>query len=251
MTVNNAKRRMLNGEPAIGAEVALGSPLSAEMISPLGFDWILVDNQHGRWTDDSTMLAFRSIALGSAVPMARVRHNDFGLIGRLLDMGAMGIVVPMVNNAEQAEAAVFATRYPPRGGRSNGAFGTGFLGPDYDDWADREIFLAVQIETGDGAKNAGEIMAVDGIDGCWIGPGDLSRYMRMDLTTAEGREVHTEAIRGIIAACRKAGKIPGISMPSAAAAQRWIDDGCLFVTAGGDPDWVAAKARETLRELGR
>ena len=183
MAVNKAKQRMLEGKPAIGAEVGLGSPLSAELISPLGFDYVLVDNQHGAWADQSSMHAFRSISLGTAVPMARVRRNDFGLIGRLLDMGCMGIVVPMVNNAEEAEAAVFATRYPPLGGRSIGPFGTGFLGDDYDDWANDQIFLAVQIETDEGARNAEEIMAVEGIDGCWIGPGDLSRYMRLDLNT--------------------------------------------------------------------
>ena len=183
--------------------------------------------------------------------MARVRRNDFGLIGRLLDMGCMGIVVPMVNNAEEAEAAVFAARYPPLGGRSIGPFGTGFLGDDYDDWANDQIFLAVQIETDDGAKNAEEIMAVDGIDGCWIGPGDLSRYMRLDLNTKEGREVHSTTIRSIIAACRRAGKIPGISTPSPSLAQRWIDEGCLFVTAGADSEWVVDGARETLQALGR
>jgi 4-hydroxy-2-oxoheptanedioate aldolase len=242
---------MMEGKVAIGAEVGLGSPLSGELISPLGFDFIIVDTQHGSWADEGAMLAFRGIGLGSAVPMARVRRNDFGLIGRLLDMGAMGIVVPMVNNAEEAEAAVFATRYPPRGGRSIGPFGTGFLGSDYDDWANDEIFLAVQIETAEGAKNAEEIMAVDGIDGCWIGPGDLSRFMRLDLSSPEGREAHTAAIRGVIEACGKTGKVPGISMGTAPDAQRWINEGCLFVTAGSDSEWVVDKARETLRYLGR
>ena len=251
MTVNSAKRRMMEGMPAIGAEVGLGSPLSGELVSPMGFDFILVDTQHGSWADESAMLAFRGIGLGSAVPMARVRRNDYGLIGRLLDMGAMGIVVPMVNNAEDAEAAVFAARYPPLGGRSIGPFGTGYLGPDYDSWANNEIFLAVQIETAEGAKNAEEIMAVDGIDGCWIGPGDLSRFMRLDLSTPAGREAHTEAILGIIEACRKTGKIPGISTGAAPDARRWIDEGCLFVTAGSDSAWVVDKARETLEYLGR
>ena len=251
MAVNRAKQRMLEGKPAVGAEVGLGSPLSAELISPLGFDFVQVDNQHGVWADESSMHAFRAIALGSAVPMARVRRNDFGLIGRLLDMGCMGIVVPMVNNVEDAKAAAFATRYPPLGGRSIGPFGVGFLGEDYDDWANDQIFLAVQIETDEGARNAEEIMSVEGIDGCWIGPGDLSRYMRLDLSTAEGREVHESTIRSIIAATRRAGKIPGISTASAEDAQRWIDEGCLFVTAGVDTVWVAEKARETLKVLGR
>ena len=84
----------------------------------MGFDHIVVDNQHGRWDDESTMRAFRSIALGPAAPMARVRQNDYGAIGRLLDIGAMGVIVPMVNSAAEAEAAAYATRYPPRWGRS-------------------------------------------------------------------------------------------------------------------------------------
>ena len=147
MTINPAKQKMLNGEPVFGAEVNLGSYLSAELLSPLGFDFILVDNQHGAWDDTTSMGAFRSIALGSAMPMARVRRNEFGAIGRLLDRGAMGIVVPMVNSVEEAEAAVEATRYLPIGGRSAGAFGTGFLGGDYMSWANDEIFLAVQIES--------------------------------------------------------------------------------------------------------
>ena len=251
MTANSAKRRMIEGKPAIGAEVGLGSPLSGELVSPLGFDFVLVDTQHGSWADESAMLAFRGIGLGSAVPMARVRRNDYGLIGRLLDMGTMGVVVPMVNSAEEAEAAVFATRYPPLGGRSIGPLGTGYLGTDYVERANDEIFLAVQIETDVGAKNAEEIMAVDGIDGCWIGPGDLGRFMQLDLSTSEGRDAHTAAIRGIIEACRKTGKIPGIWTGSAQDAQRWIDEGCLFVTAGTDSGWVVDKARETLSQLGR
>ena len=137
MTINTAKRRMLDGNPAFGAEVSLGSALSAELIAPLGFDFILVDNQHGAWDDNGSMGAFRAIWMGGAMPMARVRRNEFGAIGRLLDRGAMGIVVPMVNTVEEAKAAADAVRYPPLGGRSGGAFGAGFLGGDYMQWAKR------------------------------------------------------------------------------------------------------------------
>ena len=250
MYTNKAKQKMLGGEPAIGAEVGLGAILSVESISPLGFDFVLVDNQHGYWSEESSMAAFRMIHLGGAVPMARVGKNDFAAIGRLLDMGCMGIVVPMVNTVEEAEQAVFAARYPPKGGRSIGPFGTEFLGENYDEWADREIFLAVQIETGQGAVNAKDIMGVDGIDGCWIGPGDLSRYMRLDLTTDDGRKVHQETINKVIRDSLDVGKIPGISTPSADQANHWVDEGCLFVTAGSDSEWVVDKGNEVLRELG-
>ena len=251
MAINTAKQRMLEGLPAVGVEVALGSPLAAELLSPMGFDFVLVDNQHGSWADDSTMHAFRSIGLGTAMPMARVRRNDFGLIGALLDRGALGVVVPMVNSVEEAEAAAYAVRYPPRGGRSGGPFGAGYHAPDYMSWANDEVFLAVQIESVRAAENAGEIMSVEGIDGCWIGPGDLGLSMGIDRNTPEGKQAHESTILGIIEACKQAGKIPGIWTPDASGAKYWIDRGCLFVTAGADSAWVLEGAREALRSLGR
>ena len=247
MTTNTAKRRMLEGKPAIGIEVGLGSPLAAEMISPLGFDFVLVDAQHGAWRDENTMNAFRSIGLGTAVPMTRVRGNDYGLIGRMLDIGAMGVIVPMVNSVEEAQAAAFAARYPPKGGRSGGAFGTGFLGPDYMTWANEEVYLGIQIETVQAVENAEAIMGVEGIDGCWIGPGDLSLSMGVKF----GSEAHESAIMEVIEACRKTNKVPGIWTPDTSEAQRWIDRGCLFVTAGQDARWVLEGAHEQLRQLGR
>ena len=247
--LNKAKEKMLGGQPAVGAEVILGSTLSDVIISPLGFEFVIVDNQHGNWADQTSMLAFRNIVLGGSVPMARVRKNDFGLIGRLLDNGCLGVVVPMVNNAEEAEQAVYAARYPPLGGRSSGAFGVGIYGPGYDDWAAEEIFLGVQIETAEGAQNAKEIMSVEGIDGCWIGPGDLSRYSGMDLTTQDGRDLHHKTIEEIIAACQEAGKIPGIWTGDAEGASHWISHGCLFLTAGADGVWVEKMAKQTLADL--
>ena len=136
MRANTVKQKLLRGEPSIGAEAGLGSVLSAEMLSRVGFDYVVVDMQHGAWTETSVMHAFRAIALGTALPMARVRSNDFGLIGRLLDIGAMGVIIPLVNSVEDAEKAVLAARYPPLGGRSGGNFGTGFLADDPDDYVE-------------------------------------------------------------------------------------------------------------------
>jgi 4-hydroxy-2-oxoheptanedioate aldolase len=247
MKSNAAKQRMIEGKPAIGAEVGLGSPLSAEMLSPLGFDCIVVDNQHGNWREETTMYAFRSIALGSAVPMARVRYNDFGLIGRLLDIGALGVMVPMVNTVEEAEAAARAVRLPPRGGRSGGPFGAGFHGDDYMSRVDDEVFLAVQIETDQAVGSAEEIMAVEGVDGCWVGPNDLALSMGTEIGTPE----HTEAIESVIEACRKTGKFPGISLGDTEVASRWIERGMLFVTVGDDGSWMLEGAQAALRAFGR
>lgn len=245
MIPNTAKRKMLRGEPSIGAEAGLGSTLSAEILSRIGFDYVVVDMQHGAWTEESVMHAFRAIALGAAMPMARVRRNDFGLIGRVLDIGAMGVIVPLVNSVEDAANAVHATRYPPLGGRSGGNFGTGFLGDDYSERANDEIFLAVQIESAPAVERAEDIMAVEGVDACWIGPHDLSASMG----TAPGTDEHTAAIRAVIAACRKTGKIPGISLGDRDLARFWIGEGCQFVTCGDDGGWMTTGAQAALESL--
>lgn len=248
MRVNTVKRRMLEGKPTLGVELGLGSPLAGEILSRAGFDFVQVDNQHGCWDFNTAMFAFRSICLGSAIPIARVQQNDFYAIGSLLDRGALGIVMPMVETVEQAEAAVRAMRYPPRGNRSWGPFGANFYGPDYEDRADEEIFLAVQIESKQAVDNAEEIMVVDGVDGCWIGPNDLRKSMGVDLNTREGAEAHEATILRVLEACRKTNKIPGI-YAGGGNAQRRLEQGFLYVTVGSDDEFVTNGAQEILRKL--
>lgn len=249
MSINTAKQKMLHGKPAIGAGVFLGSYLAAELLSGAGFDWVLVDCQHGNWQDENALLAFRAISSGSAVPMARVRHNEFSAIGRLLDLGALGIVVPMVNSADEARAAAHAVRYPPRGGRSMGAFLASYHGADYAEWADDQIYLAVQIESAQAVEHAEEILAVEGVDGCWIGPVDLARSMGINLQTPEGRQAHEAAVLRVLAACRKTHKIPGIDGNGEAQARRWLDHGFQFVTTIGDAGLISEGGRAILDRL--
>jgi len=248
MRTNEALQRMQGGQPALGASAGLGSPLAAEILSQTGFDFVLVDNQHGAWDDTGLMAAFRSVALGSAVPMTRVEQNDYYVIGRALDRGAMGIIVPMVNSAEEAAAAARAVRYPPRGGRSMGPFGTGFLGADYAAEINDQVFLAVQIEQQVAAESAEKILAVEGVDGCWVGPSDLGLSMGVDLTTAEGRQAHEAAILHVRDVCRRLRKIPGIA-GTPATARHWLDEGFLFVTVVSDSSLVTAGAPEVLKSL--
>ena len=148
MRKNAAKQKMLGGEPALGVSAALTSPWSAEILSNSGYDWVLMDTQHGFWSPDAVRTAVLAILRGSAAPVARVAINDYTLIGRLLDDGLMGIIVPLVNSRAEAEAAAAAVRYPPRGSRSNaGSPITALYGSDYFDQVDDELFLAVQIES--------------------------------------------------------------------------------------------------------
>jgi 4-hydroxy-2-oxoheptanedioate aldolase len=239
---------MLEGKPAIGAASGLGAPLGAEILSQAGYDFVLVDNQHGAWDEGSTLNAVRSICLGPAAPMARVRQNDYAAIGRLLDMGMLGIVVPMVNSVEDARAAAHAVRYPPRGGRSAGPFGARFYGGDYSREIDDEVFLAVQIETAQAVGCAKDILAVEGVDGCWVGPGDLANTMGVDLGTLEGQQAHEAAIMSVLEACRRAGKIPGIAGGNRAT--YWLERGFLFVTSVSDMGLVVSGAGAFLEKLG-
>lgn len=251
MRLNTTKRLLLEGKAAIGAETVLGSELGAEMLSRAGFDWVLVDCQHGHWDEVTALRAFRAISLGSAVPMARVRQNDFAAIGRLLDEGALGIVVPMVNSAAEARAAAHAMRYPPRGGRSWGHFMAGYHGADYGQQADDEVFLAVQIESAEAVENAEAILAEDGVDGCWIGPYDLARSMGVDVNTPAGRQAHEAAVLRVLAACRKTGKIPGIHGSNPAHASRWLGHGFQFVTTTADAGLLIQGGQAMLESLRR
>lgn len=250
MRTNTALQRMRGGLPALGAAVELGSPLAAEFLANCGFDWILVDDQHGIWDDQTSMQAYRSAFLGNSVPIVRVQCNDFYVIGRALDRGALGVIVPMVNNADDARAAAYAMRYPPRGGRSMGLVGVGFMLSDYAKWADNELFLAVQIESREAVQHAEEILSVEGIDGCWVGPADLALSMGVDLNTAAGQRAHEEAILSVIAACNRTGKIPGLAA-TPENAQLWIDRGMRFVNCCSDMGFMLSGAPALLHKLGR
>lgn len=244
MRVNECKRRLLEGQSVIGIGSSLNSALVAETLSLAGFDFVLVDNQHGAWDDESNVAAFRSIALGAATPMIRVPCNDYYAIGRALDRGALGIIVPMVNSPDEAAEAVRAVRYPPLGGRSIGPFATSFLGADYIKRANVEVYLAVQIETATAAARAYEILSVEGVDGMWLGPNDLAATMGV----AFGSEAHLETIMKVYEACVKAGKVPGIA-GTPQSARSWLDRGFRFVTVGGEIGLLAATCQELVHSL--
>ena len=190
MKVNSAKEIMLSGKPAFGYALSLGAPLNAELLSNCGIDFLLLDRQHGSWGEDSTIAAFSAMAAGAAVPMARVARNDYTLIGRLLDEGALGIIVPMVHTPEDAQAAAQRCRYPPVGDRSWGWGRAWAYGADYTQWIGEQLFVAVQIESALAVENAEAIMATPGVDGCWLGPSDLSFSLGFHPSEMNEREEH-------------------------------------------------------------
>lgn len=246
MQRNTVRQKLQAGQPAIGAFAAIRSSLATSMLARGGLDYVLIDNQHGEWDDASRIEAVRAIYLQNAVPMTRVRANDYGLIGRALDSGMLGVIVPMVNNAAEARAAAEAMRYPPRGNRSVADNLVAHLGPGYHSWANDEVFLAVQIETAQGLANAEAIMAVEGVDACLLGPADLG----LSLGVAQGSPEHTAAVRRVLQACRQAGKFPGMFAGTTALARRWIEEGYLFVTVGADARLLEEAAQLIMREMG-
>lgn len=246
--INSAKRKMLSGQPAIGTANVSGSPFVAEMLTFAGFDFVLLDLQHSPWTDESAAHGFRYITHGGATPMARVASNDYGAIGRLLDRGAMGIVVPMVNTREEAEAAAYAVRYPPHGGRSFGG-GPPHYGPGYEHWINDEVFLAVQLETVQSVENAEAIFSVPGVDGCWIGPADLAKSMGIDRNSEKDAQAHRDMILRAVAACKKMGKIAGIS--GGMDIRFWLENDMRFVTLSGDVVFMLESAQRALKAHGR
>lgn|GEM_PF-2504356 len=180
----------------------------------------------------------------------RITRNDFTMIGRLLDEGMLGIVVPMVHTVEDARAAAAACRFPPVGTRSWGWAHASIYGDDYPNWINEQIFLAVQIESAQAVENAEAIMAVPGVDGCWVGPADLALSMGIHPRDAAKNESHQRALERVIAACRDTGTIPGFAANTPEEAVRRAEQGFRYLTAGSDSGFLLDGASAGLKTLG-
>jgi 4-hydroxy-2-oxoheptanedioate aldolase len=249
--INAAKAKLLAGETAFGFELGLGSALVAEALSRSGIDYLQIDNQHGDWGPDSTIAALIAIEGGSATPMARVARNDYTMIGRLLDEGMMGIIVPMVHTAEEAKAAADACRFPPLGARSCGWGRIGRIDPDYWDWVDEQILLMVQIESVAAVENSEAILATPGVDGCWVGPADLAWSLGIHPRDQRSDDRHARALERVRVACANTGKIPGIAAMSPEDAAERAAQGWRFINAGADSQLLldaAAAAVDLVRD---
>lgn len=250
MTINRTKAKLLGGQPAFGYSLGLGSPVVAELLSGTGIDFVMVDTQHGSFGPESAMLSLMAIATQTATPMARVARNDYTLIGRLLDEGALGIVVPLVHTPEDAKAAADACRFPPDGTRSWGWGRASSHGADYPDAINEQVFVAIQIESAAAAENAEAIMATPGVDGCWIGPGDLAFSLGLHPDRAHEDERHERAIAHVLDACRNTGKIPGFAAFTPEDGKLRAEQGFRFLTAGDDLGFLMRGARAGVELLG-
>jgi 4-hydroxy-2-oxoheptanedioate aldolase len=235
LKANPLKSALREGRAQIGLWSSLPTHETVEVLAGSGFDWILLDAEHGRAELSSLHHQLQAMVGGTAAPVVRPPWNDAVVLKRLLDLGVQNFLVPMVQDAEEARRAVAATRYPPRGVRgvsvSNRANAFGRV-KDYLKAADDEICVQVQIETRRAVEAIEAIAAVDGVDGLFIGPSDLAADLGHLGASAhpEVREVIDDAIRRIV----RAGKAAGILAPVEADARHWLGLGATFVAVGGD-----------------
>ncbi|MGQ5835607.1 4-hydroxy-2-oxoheptanedioate aldolase [Serratia sp. IR-2025] len=249
MLTNHFKRALQEKRPQIGLWLGLCSSYSAELLAGAGFDWLLIDGEHAPNNVQTVLGQLQAVAPYPSRPVVRPPWNDAVIIKQLLDVGAQTLLIPMIQNAEQARDAVRATRYPPHGVRGVGSAlaraSRWNRVPDYLQQADEQMCVLVQIETREAVKNLEAILQVEGVDGVFIGPADLSADMGF-----AGNPQHPEVQRTIddaIARIRAAGKAPGILMANKALAQRYLEAGALFVAVGVDTT-LLARAAEALAD---
>ena len=236
---NSFKAALKAGRPQIGLWLGLSSSYSAELLAGAGFDWLLIDGEHAPNNVQTVLTQLQAIAPYPSQPVVRPSWNDPVQIKQLLDVGTQTLLVPMVQNADEAREAVRATRYPPS--RWNRI-------PDYLQKANDQMCVLVQIETREAMKNLPQILDVEGVDGVFIGPADLSADMGY-----AGNPQHPEvqaAIEQAIVQIREAGKAPGILIANEQLAKRYLELGALFVAVGVDTTLLARAAEALAARFG-
>lgn len=248
MHQNRFKSTLKARQPQIGLWMSLGYAYTAELCATAGFDWLLIDGEHGPNDVRSMLAQLQAVAAYPGHAVVRAVSADVALVKQLLDIGAQTLLIPMIDDAEQARRMVAATRYAPEGVRGVGSFVARVSRwgqeTDYLDHANQEVCLLVQAETRTALDNLEAICAVEGVDGVFIGPADLAASLgqRGDPGHPEVLAAIDDAIRRIVAS----GKAAGILNTDQALARHYLALGCTFVAVGLDVGVLAAGVR-TLR----
>ena len=254
MRPNPVKRALKAGQPSVGTWLSLGSITAARFMARAGFDWLTVDIEHSLVGWETAAHMFGSIADAGCLALARVPSNRHENIKRVLDNGGMGLVVPMVNSRAEAEAAVDACLYPPRGSRSVGgsvhALNFQTTAADYFAHADEEVLVVLQCEHIQAVENADAIFSVPGIDAIFVGPNDLAASMRSKDGKPPSAEATAHAMKHILETCRKH-KVPaGLHCGTADEALHRIEEGWQFVAIGSELKMMLNGVAAELQRLG-
>ncbi len=234
---------------SLGTWCQVGHPANAAILAGAGFAWVAADCEHGEFEDGDLADFCRAVRLGGAVPLVRVRENATLAIRRALDLGAAGVVVPLVDSAADAVRAAAAAHYPPRGVRGFAWQAANGYGRDFDAYAAGfEPLVLAMIETRGAVECAEDILAVDGIDGCVVGPYDLSGSYGIPGQT--GHPLVVQACASVAAACRRLGKAAGqhLVVPDRAKVQAAIGQGYSVLALGMDTQFIADGARRALED---
>ena len=243
MRPNTVKQKWRQGGVAVGGWLSVPSSYSAEIMANQGFDWLCIDMQHGAIDYPDCFHMLQAISTTPTVPFVRVPSNDFADIGRVLDAGAYGVIIPLVNNRWDAERAVRAMRYPPKGERSSGpARAALYAAGDYQAHANDEVACIVMIETVEALHNLDAIMSVPGVDCAYIGPSDLAYALGIEPTGDNHDPRHSEAVLEILAAAKRHGVAPGMHTASVEFTTRWLEAGFQMVMLGADRAFMARQA---------
>lgn len=234
-TAASFRSRLVTREPLYGAWSVIPSPLSVRLLAAAGLDYVVIDLQHGGAVEADLPAMTNAIRQAGATPVARVRHAHTADIGRALDLGCEGAIVPNVESAAQARQVASAVRYPPAGHRSVG----GVL-------AAAEPFCLVMAESADAVEDLDATLAVDGVDGLYVGPGDLSLSLGCEPDPDD--PVLNRVLQHVWTACAAAGKPVGVHASDGSTARRYRDAGCTLITAATD---AVAITRETAAQLSR
>jgi 4-hydroxy-2-oxoheptanedioate aldolase len=246
MPINPVKAKWRAGEAALGGWLSIPSPFVAEVMAHQGFDYLCVDLQHGLIDYQTALGMLQAIRTTDTPAFVRVPQNDFGMINKVLDAGALGVVIPMISSAEDARAAVRACRYPPAGMRSFGPARALFsVGPDYFAHADELVACIPMIETRQAVDELDAILAVPGIDAVYVGPNDLSLALGLP-PASDNPGAYQEAYRRIAKACAERGVIAGIHA-NPELAPRHLASGFRLITVASDLGALSAGAARDLR----
>lgn len=248
MRSNHVLQAWRADKQTVGAWLSIDSLYTAESMSHVGFDWLCMDMQHGLLDYNDVKKMLPAISTTNTIPFVRVPWNEPYEIMKVLDAGAYGVVVPLVNNREEAERAVAACRYPPDGIRSFGpARAAMYAGRGYVESANTEIACIVMIETAEALSNLDEIMSTPGVDAVYIGPADLAYALGLTPTGDNNEPKHVETVTRIFETAKKHGIAAGIHTGSLEYTKRYLDQGFHMVTLGSDAGFMGRLARTELK----
>lgn len=252
MRENKLRSVLASGQPALNGWLSIPSPVTAEIMAGFAWDSLTVDLQHGLIDYQTAVGMLQAISTRDATPLARVPWLEPGIIMKMLDAGAYGIICPMINTRDDCARFVGACRYAPRGYRSFGPLRASlYAGADYHRHADETVLTLAMIETAQAIENLDAILDVEGLDGIYVGPSDLALSLGHDPQSDTGRDDVLEAIRHILAGAHQHHLFTGIHANVIGYARRMLDLGFDFVTAMSDARFLRSGAEEVLRALGR